>query len=169
MQTHKYKLLTAIKTLINNEWHYGLIISASIFKKKRRKGYRKKNGQPVYLITGYGPPIYETDIFQISNEEYKINMETFQKLYSSKRSFQEDYHLENGNYINICCRCNHEFLGYKRRVLCKICSNLKHSLIIDIETTKNILSHFNELEKHGYKIKKIQTPEELAINENKLH
>lgn len=37
-------------------------------------------------------------------------------------NFQEDYHLENGNYQNFCHTCGVVFLGYKRRTHCKICA-----------------------------------------------
>ena len=36
--------------------------------------------------------------------------------------FPEDYHLENGNYMNKCALCGCEFKGYKRRCICKLCS-----------------------------------------------
>jgi hypothetical protein len=41
------------------------------------------------------------------------------------RSFPEDASLENGNYTNVCLRCNMLFVGYKRRTRCKICENLE--------------------------------------------
>jgi hypothetical protein len=37
------------------------------------------------------------------------------------RDWVEDSHLENGNYWNKCCLCNNNFIGYKRRVVCKLC------------------------------------------------
>lgn len=44
--------------------------------------------------------------------------------YESERSFKEDYEHENGQYINICSYCEKEFMGHKRRVVCKSCQNL---------------------------------------------
>ena len=36
-------------------------------------------------------------------------------------NWKEDFSHENGNYMNICIRCDEEFLGHKRRVICKKC------------------------------------------------
>lgn len=33
----------------------------------------------------------------------------------------EDTSHENGNYMNICVLCKCEFVGHKRRVVCKTC------------------------------------------------
>lgn len=38
-----------------------------------------------------------------------------------ERDWTEDFHLENGNYYNLCCSCKEMFIGYKRRVVCKKC------------------------------------------------
>ncbi len=38
------------------------------------------------------------------------------------RSWPEDYKHENGNYQNLCCECGRMFNGYKRRVMCRVCS-----------------------------------------------
>lgn len=34
----------------------------------------------------------------------------------------EDFAHENGKYQNICCNCGVHFIGYKRRVICKVCA-----------------------------------------------
>ncbi len=34
----------------------------------------------------------------------------------------EDFEHENGNYQNICVRCQSLFVGYKRRHVCKVCA-----------------------------------------------
>lgn len=39
------------------------------------------------------------------------------------KDWSEDFSHENGNYICICCKCNQEFRGNKRRVVCRTCSN----------------------------------------------
>jgi len=39
-----------------------------------------------------------------------------------ERSFPEDASAENGNYFNNCCNCGRIFIGYKRRVICKVCT-----------------------------------------------
>jgi len=38
-------------------------------------------------------------------------------------NYPEDYHLENGNYVNACIKCGKYFYGYKRRVICKVCKS----------------------------------------------
>lgn len=38
------------------------------------------------------------------------------------KNWTEDYHLENGQYLNTCCHCKSTFIGYKRRVVCKECA-----------------------------------------------
>lgn len=38
-----------------------------------------------------------------------------------ERSWKEDASHENGNYYCNCCVCQRQFLGHKRRVLCKVC------------------------------------------------
>ena len=38
-----------------------------------------------------------------------------------KRDWTEDFSHENGNYMNKCCICGETFIGYKRRVVCRIC------------------------------------------------
>lgn len=40
------------------------------------------------------------------------------------RNWTEDFSHENGEYECKCCKCGHSFIGHKRRVLCKSCSNL---------------------------------------------
>lgn len=39
-----------------------------------------------------------------------------------ERSWPEDYEHENGNYFNKCHHCLRQFMGHKRRVTCKVCS-----------------------------------------------
>lgn len=36
-------------------------------------------------------------------------------------NWTEDFPHENGNYMNVCRECGNEFLGHKRRVVCKLC------------------------------------------------
>lgn len=40
----------------------------------------------------------------------------------------EDFKHENGNYCNICAVCKTIFSGYKRRIVCKVCSRKEPSL-----------------------------------------
>lgn len=44
------------------------------------------------------------------------------ELKKSPRSYIEDFHLENGNYVCTCYKCKESFIGYKRRVVCKLCN-----------------------------------------------
>jgi hypothetical protein len=39
--------------------------------------------------------------------------------------WKEDATHENGNYFCYCQYCKKEFIGHKRRVRCKLCSNGK--------------------------------------------
>ena len=39
------------------------------------------------------------------------------------KDWKQDFKYENGNYINICIFCKHEFKGHKRRVVCRQCSD----------------------------------------------
>lgn len=38
------------------------------------------------------------------------------------KDYPEDLQHENGFYECICCNCKDHFLGHKRRVTCKVCS-----------------------------------------------
>lgn len=40
------------------------------------------------------------------------------------RNWTEDFELENGQYMDGCIECKTEFIGHKRRVVCKTCANL---------------------------------------------
>ncbi len=40
----------------------------------------------------------------------------------------EDSHLENGNYWCKCVTCEADFIGHKRRVVCRECSTPKMSM-----------------------------------------
>lgn len=37
------------------------------------------------------------------------------------RDWKEDFHLENGTYLNHCAKCENFFYGHKRRTRCKLC------------------------------------------------
>ncbi len=40
----------------------------------------------------------------------------------SKHDWPEDWHHENGMYYCRCIECKEQFIGYKRRVICKSCT-----------------------------------------------
>jgi hypothetical protein len=42
-------------------------------------------------------------------------------------NWTEDFSHENGGYFCICRECRGQFMGHKRRQLCKVCANLKES------------------------------------------
>ena len=37
-------------------------------------------------------------------------------------NWPEDFKLENGNYLNNCIKCKNKFIGYKYRLVCKLCT-----------------------------------------------
>ncbi len=41
------------------------------------------------------------------------------------QDWPEDHSHENGDYQNECVYCERQFLGHKRRVVCKLCSEAK--------------------------------------------
>jgi hypothetical protein len=43
--------------------------------------------------------------------------------HNSPKNWVEDFKFENGNYICHCYLCDGYFYGYKRRVVCKECSD----------------------------------------------
>jgi phage tail sheath gpL-like len=43
-------------------------------------------------------------------------------LADDRRNWPEDFPDENGNYQNQCVECGNFFIGYKRRVVCKLCA-----------------------------------------------
>ncbi len=43
----------------------------------------------------------------------------------TSRDWTEDFKYENGMYGNKCIKCGQEFIGYKRRLICKICGTKK--------------------------------------------
>lgn len=56
----------------------------------------------------------------------------------SDRDWTEDSHLENGNYICICCICQQRFFGHKRRVCCKLCwDDADRNFIGDVKCETN--------------------------------
>jgi len=63
------------------------------------------------------------------------------------RIWSEDAAHENGNYECLCCECDQVFIGHKRRVLCKACSNL----LTPSDGAKEALTETRKvLLRHGY-------------------
>jgi len=48
-------------------------------------------------------------------------MNIYFELIDDPRSYPEDSAGENGNYMNICCSCDKDFVGNKHRMICKTC------------------------------------------------
>lgn len=42
---------------------------------------------------------------------------------NTARDYPEDSQHENGNYFCVCLTCHQQFIGYKRRVTCKLCAD----------------------------------------------
>ncbi len=40
---------------------------------------------------------------------------------SDENDWHEDFEHENGNYRNKCVVCGVDFIGHKRRVVCRVC------------------------------------------------
>jgi len=39
------------------------------------------------------------------------------------RDWPGDFPHDNGNYMNTCHACGNTFTGYKRRIICRVCSD----------------------------------------------
>jgi len=55
----------------------------------------------------------------------KLSKAAFMKMINGEaksEDFEEDWRHENGNYQNSCIKCGCNFIGYKRRILCKLCA-----------------------------------------------
>lgn len=48
--------------------------------------------------------------------------DSYSHLHKSPRSWPEDFHRENGNYLCRCVYCGHDFIGHKRRCVCRLCA-----------------------------------------------
>jgi len=66
---------------------------------------RQRELYPYLFVTSIGPD------GKIQNEEME------------KRSWREDFDHENGRYMSKCCVCDNNFIGHKRRVICKQCKS----------------------------------------------
>lgn len=60
----------------------------------------------------------------------KNNRPYYEIINQKHKNWTEDYQHENGNYLCTCNQCDHEFIGHKRRVICRECfySPLKTNL-----------------------------------------
>ena len=60
-----------------------------------------------------------------------------------ERNWIDDFKHENGNYNCICVFCKQDFIGHKRRVVCKVCSDEK-GLTPKIEQSDKCVHGFPE-------------------------
>ena len=59
----------------------------------------------------------------------------------------EDFPHENGNYTNQCCHCKKEFIGHKRRVVCKMC-DMNSDLVKEAEAHLKLKLHEDKVGAH---------------------
>jgi hypothetical protein len=52
-----------------------------------------------------------------------MNLPPLKLTLDPQRDWPEDFELENGCYENICRNCSGHFLGYKRRMVCRLCAS----------------------------------------------
>ena len=58
------------------------------------------------------------------NKTYTLEYDnTFEEtIKQDERNYTEEFNHENGMYANICTECNNQFIGHKRRIVCKVCA-----------------------------------------------
>mgnify|MGYP000400275396 CR=1 FL=1 len=89
------------------------------------------------------------------------------KRLDSRHDFPEDFEHENGMYMNKCCHCQVTFLGYKRRVSCKVCDTLSKEKISHIEEAvrrEMINPFFTEKEQLEIAIGSVTFREKVILN-----
>ena len=60
---------------------------------------------------------------------------SYSEVLKSSKNWKEDFVYENGNYMNTCLACDSQFLGYKRRMLCKECAKPNNESKPDVNVT----------------------------------
>jgi len=79
---------------------------------------------------------------------------------NSPRNWTEDYERENGKYTCFCRTCNNTFLGYKRRLICKVCSNKEDNCDGTCATNECICDELQDcleiVDKKTYSIEQIE-------------
>ncbi len=66
------------------------------------------------MVGSLYPPLVRADIAEIRAEIWERDR---------ARNWYQDSHLENGNYRCMCVACGKTFIGYKRRVVCRSCTD----------------------------------------------
>ena len=62
-------------------------------------------------------------------EAEQAEFAAYQRAHARPRDWPEDYDHENGCYECGCAYCGRTFLGYKRRVVCKVCDRALMELL----------------------------------------
>lgn len=62
---------------------------------------------------------FEISDTRIDNESFDDSIPAF----DDPRNWVEDYPHDNGQYMNRCLSCRRIFIGYKRRITCKLCAS----------------------------------------------
>jgi len=99
---------------------YWFIILPGIYFKTNLIGWRGSvgyRGCPVVALSLLFLLLSNQLIIMITKEKTVFGTPTTM----SDRDWIEDFKYENGNYHNTCCHCKERFMGYKRRVICKVC------------------------------------------------
>ncbi len=67
----------------------------------------------------------------------------YNEVLNSNRNWTEDFPHENGKYVNHCINCHKEFLGHKRRVICKPC-RIKMETLEQIHEALHVVRSINK-------------------------
>lgn len=60
----------------------------------------------------------------MSDNTSKTYLDCVSEFYNlTERDFPEDFIFENGRYQNTCIQCKQLFMGFKRKLTCKVCEN----------------------------------------------
>ncbi len=69
-------------------------------------------------LAAFGIPAFDSDAYRNANTAERDKALTGK----GKRDFPEDAVHENGQYCCFCVSCGHQFVGLKRRIVCKLCT-----------------------------------------------
>lgn len=70
--------------------------------------------ETIHYLTRLGKEVYDY--------KFETYAETLQKKFAN---WEEDFEHENGKYVNQCIKCRMNFIGHKRRVICRVCASAK--------------------------------------------
>ncbi|MES1987009.1 MAG: hypothetical protein V4440_03095 [Pseudomonadota bacterium] len=75
----------------------------------------------------------KTMYFDLKESQIKKPHKGLIALIGCVKDYPEDFHQENGNYENSCCKCRCIFIGNKHRIECKQCKEKPQAIIIILE------------------------------------